>query len=140
METSSKGMPHGNAGAVDSGSSRESDRRELDAARRELASLRAQLGTAVAAFDLRNAALDVSTTHFIITDANPEHPAIVYANKALAAQHGFSDPQELIGQDVTALLGSMSMDETRHVRQKVLLEGSASRLEAEIVRRDGTSY
>jgi PAS domain S-box-containing protein len=140
MQTGSKGMPHGNAGATESGTGRESDRLELEAARRELASLRRQLDTAVAALDLRNAALDASTTHFMILDAREECPTIVYANKAMAAQHGFSDPGELIGQDVTAIVGSMALDESRHVRRKALLEGRASRMEAEIIRRDGTSF
>ena len=61
----------------------------------ELEALRAQLA-------LRDAALDAATTHFMIVDAvRPDLP-IVYVNRALARDHGYS-PEELIGESVNVL-------------------------------------
>src|ERR1700761_5574522 len=47
--------------------------------------------------DLRNCALDATTTHFMIIDVARPHWAIVYANRAIARDHGY-ELEEIMGR------------------------------------------
>lgn len=51
---------------------------------------------------LRNAALDVATSHFMIIDAQTAGRPIVYVNHSLARDHGY-EPAELIGRNINTL-------------------------------------
>jgi PAS domain S-box-containing protein len=52
--------------------------------------------------DLRNSALDSASTHFMILDVTERRWKIVYANRAVATDHGY-EPAELLGQDPVSL-------------------------------------
>src|SRR5687768_16713059 len=113
----------------------------------EIEQLRAQLAAELAAkarlqesLDLRNAALDAASTHFLIVEARGEDRRVVYANRAIAVDHGYASASELIGQKVTSFLswaqGTPEMEEVVHH----LEQGRAARMEMEVVRRDGTKF
>src|SRR6266850_6486411 len=55
--------------------------------------------------DLRNCALDSASSHFVILDVTRSPWRIVYANRALAADHGY-EPAELLGQDPAILISA----------------------------------
>jgi hypothetical protein len=70
--------------------------------------LRAQLAAELDAkarlqesLQLRNAALDAASAHFLIIEATGEDRRVVYANRALAVDHGYANASEMIGQKVT---------------------------------------
>lgn len=119
----------------------------LLAARREIEALRAALAAQAAAqqrtqrdLDLRNAALDAATTHFMIVDAQQREQPILYVNRTLAAQYGYKSPESLIGRSVFVLLGEyVRPDECQRVREE-LRAGRPARLETEITRRDGAKF
>jgi len=76
---------------------------------RELSHVRTQLALELAEKErlrrelrLRDAALDASSSHFMLFSAcDPLHP-IVYVNRTMARDYGY-EPAELIGQSVTML-------------------------------------
>ena len=53
--------------------------------------------------DLRNSALDSARSHVMVVDVCRERWVIVYANRALAADHGY-EPSELIGRSPAMLV------------------------------------
>jgi PAS domain S-box-containing protein len=90
--------------------------------------------------DLRNAALDAASTHFLIAEAYGADRRVVYANRAIAVDHGYAGAHEVIGQKVTSFLwwaqGRPEMEEV--VEQ--LEQGRTARMEMEVVRRDGSRF
>src|SRR5690348_1368786 len=52
--------------------------------------------------DIRNCALDSASAHFMILDVRRIPWAIVYANRAVAKDHGYK-PAELLGQNASML-------------------------------------
>src|ERR1700730_2658857 len=52
--------------------------------------------------DLRNCALDSASTHFMILDVTQSPWTIVYANRAIAKDHGY-EPAELLGRSPAML-------------------------------------
>jgi PAS domain S-box-containing protein len=132
--TMRKSDADGSASAVDD----TADRCELQTAKRELKALRAQLENVAAALDMRNAALDAATTHFMIMDVRQTPGVIVYANRALALLHGYEDPRELIGRDVTAISSKVMPDEAREALWRNMQGRRETRMESEIVRGDGS--
>src|ERR1700760_4028272 len=62
-----------------------------------LANERALRARVQSELDLRNQALDATSTHFMIIDVSRPHWAIVYANRAIARDHGF-EPAEITGR------------------------------------------
>jgi PAS domain S-box-containing protein len=119
---------------------------ELAVAQRELQELRAQLAATIAAktqiqdaLDLRNAALDASTTHFMIVDMRQHGQPIIYANRAFATQYGYGSPEELIGHSATAIFDNIA-DDIREAAGRTLMRGDTSKMEVEVARRDGTRF
>jgi two-component system, NtrC family, sensor kinase len=119
----------------------------LVAARREIEALRTALAAQVATqqriqhdLDLRNAALDAATTHFMIVDAQQREQPILYVNRALAAQHGYACPEELLGRSAFTLLGEYVQPEECKRARAELREGRSARLETEVTRPDGTKF
>lgn len=90
--------------------------------------------------DLRNAALDAANTHFMIVDARQRHRPIVYVNRALAVQHGYESPAELIGNSVSILMGKHASSSLREEFRRELDEGRTLRFEMETLRRDGSTF
>lgn len=88
---------------------------------------------------LRNAALDVATSHFMIIDAQKAGRPIVYVNRSLARDHGY-DPAELIGRNVSTLTLKYKSEEDLERLRRAIETGSAVRLEAEATRRDGSPF
>ena len=90
--------------------------------------------------DLRNAALDAASTHFLIAEARGDDRRVVYANRAIAVDHGYSGAREVIGNKVTSFLwwaeGTPQMEE---VTQQ-LEQGRTARTEMEVVRLDGSKF
>jgi PAS domain S-box-containing protein len=134
MRTSDGG---GGASAVDAASD---GCREMEAAKSEVAALRDRLDGVCAALDLRNAALDAATMHFMIVDARQSPGRIVYVNKALAADHGYRGPGELIGRDITAITNDGMSEESREILRRNIQSGGETRMEAHMVRRDGSRF
>ena len=90
--------------------------------------------------DLRNAALDAASTHFLIAEAHGEDRRVVYANRALAADHGYESASQIIGQKVTTFLSwAEGRPEMEEVVQQ-LQQGRTARMEMEVVRRDGSKF
>lgn len=109
--------------------------------------LRAQLAAELKAkarlqedLDLRNAALDAASSHFLIAEAHGEDRRVVYANRAIALDHGYASASEVIGQKVTSFLwwaeNTPEMEEVTHQ----LEQGRTARMEIEVVRRDDTKF
>lgn len=120
---------------------------ELAAARREVLELREALARWIAArqhieneLRLRNAALDAATTHFMIVEARAPNYPIVYVNRALATDHGYEDPQALIGQDISVFSGTYLSERDRERYFQALANGDTARVEMEITRPDGHKF
>jgi PAS domain S-box-containing protein len=106
---------------------------EVDALRADNLRLREQLA-------LRDHALDATSTYFVITQFTDPKPLIVYCNKVVAEQHGFTR-EELIGQP-TALLRQWVGGNTRYSAdvKAAMLAGETFRYEDEVTRRDGSTF
>lgn len=114
----------------------------------ELHEVRAQLATATAAaetlrkaLELRDAALDASSSHFMLVDLLADGRPIVYVNRALAHEHGY-EPEQLIGQNVTVLIARSDEPDTRPPRQfhEDIAAGRTVRTELQALRRDGSTF
>jgi two-component system, NtrC family, sensor kinase len=88
---------------------------------------------------LRNAALDVGTSHFMIVDACAPKRTMAYVNRALAHAHGY-EPAELIGRGVGRLLKPGSSPGLQAEMEAALANGQQYRAEIEAVRRDGSTF
>ncbi|WP_175597123.1 sensor histidine kinase [Peristeroidobacter soli] len=120
---------------------------DLLLAQRRLQQLQAQLETQVAAtnqvsaaLELRNAALNASTTHFMIVDARQSRRPIVYVNWALALAHGYRHPEDLIGRSVTVIADRILDPATRDQLRRTLDEGRPAALETQFARDDGSTF
>jgi PAS domain S-box-containing protein len=121
--------------------------RELLDTRRRLQELQAELAIQAAAKDsisaalnLRNAALNASTTHFMIVDARQVDRPIIYVNRALALAHGYRQPEDLIGRGVAAISDNIVDADTRDRIGRNLAEGRPTAAEALIARSDGSTF
>jgi len=89
---------------------------------------------------LRDAALDAGMSHFMIVDAEPTLRPIVYINRACANAHGY-EPHELLGRSVrTLVFREQTAGLGRLQFQKTMERGESIRAEAEVVRRDGSTF
>ncbi|MET0533123.1 MAG: ATP-binding protein [Steroidobacter sp.] len=126
-----------------------SDQNELSLteALAQIAQLRTQLAVELEAkarlqesLDLRNAALDAASTHVLISEASGDDRRVVYANRAIAVDHGYAGAHEVIGQKVTSFLwwaqGTPQMTEMT----QQLAHGRTARVEIEVIRRDGSTF
>lgn len=105
---------------------------ERDEIGRERDSLRTDL-------ELRNAALDVTSTHFMITDMRHGTASIVYVNRALANDHGYR-PDELLGRAPSVLVPIDLNPDTLPEVSRSVASGAAVRANLRSRRRDGTEF
>ncbi|HEU4600402.1 MAG TPA: ATP-binding protein, partial [Steroidobacteraceae bacterium] len=84
-------------------------------------------------------ALDAASTYFaIVATTQSEHP-VVYANRAFASHHGFSDPSSVIGMSIGALLARYSNSPQFAALNEALSTGESARVEMHGTREDGSS-
>lgn len=112
----------------------------------ELHEVRAQLEAATAALEnlrtaleLRDAALDAGSNHFMIVDLLRKGRPIVYANRALAHEHGY-EPDQLIGKSVKTLTPDA---QDRKVSLKFYADiaaGHTVHAQMQGLRKDGTTF
>ncbi|MDB6161552.1 MAG: hypothetical protein JWO04_5258 [Gammaproteobacteria bacterium] len=89
--------------------------------------------------DLRNCALDSASSHFMILDVSGLPWRIVYANRAVAKDHGY-EPAELLGQD-PAILTSLAENKVVFGRLgKAVREGANASAELVSRHRDGSTF
>jgi PAS domain S-box-containing protein len=89
--------------------------------------------------DLRNCALDSASSHFMILDVSGLPWRIVYANRAVAKDHGY-EPAELLGQD-PAILTSLADNKVVFGRLgKAVREGANASAELVSRHRDGSTF
>jgi two-component system NtrC family sensor kinase len=106
---------------------------ELDALYADNAELRASV-------QLRDRALDSTTTHFIILKQTLDAPGtIVYCNQATADHHGYRR-EELIGQHIT-LIGPRDWDSARHLQaRETLKREKIIAFESQVLRKDNSTF
>jgi len=106
---------------------------EVSALRTDNEALRAQLA-------LRDDALDATPTFFVITKQATPVPIIVYCNKVVAEQHGFTREQ-LIGKPISLLTQWVghNADYLADIRAG-LRAGQTVHYEDEVVRADGSTF
>ena len=120
---------------------------ESDAAARRLSRLESENAHLRTANDtlreqmaLRDLALDATSTFFVITEIQTPEPLIVYCNKAVADQHGFSQ-QELVGKPLHTLAQwARSNSNYATDMAAAMRAGETFRYEDEVTRRDGSSF
>jgi two-component system, NtrC family, sensor kinase len=89
--------------------------------------------------DLRNCALDAGTTHFMIIDVSEKHWMIVYANRAIAKDHGY-EPSEICGRTPAWLTPLESNREAFAQIGEAVLGGNSVRIEMVARRKDGSTF
>ncbi len=89
--------------------------------------------------DLRNCALDSASTHFMILDVTGLPWKIVYANRAVATDHGY-EPAELPGQDPMILASVEENIEAFRGLGAAVRAGTSSSTELVARRKDGTTF
>jgi PAS domain S-box-containing protein len=110
------------------------------ALRVENAALRAENAVLREQLALRDHALDATPTFFVMTELRVPEPVIVYCNKAVADQHGFTR-QELIGKPVRLLAQWVGSDPSYLADVTAALRaGETYHHEYQVTRRDGTSF
>jgi two-component system, NtrC family, sensor kinase len=87
---------------------------------------------------VRNCALDAASSHFMILDmAQPGWP-IVFANLAIARDHGY-EPRELLGRSASILIHDSSARE-RVLIDEAIREGRSLRTELRGLRKNGSTF
>jgi PAS domain S-box-containing protein len=87
-------------------------------------------------------ALDYLSEGILITEANlegPEHPKILFVNKAMTKLTGYTC-KELLGQTPRILQGDQTESSSRKMMKKKLSKGQAVRTIVENYRKDGSTY
>jgi PAS domain S-box-containing protein len=110
--------------------------RELEALLAEERKERQQLQSEL---DLRNCALDSASTHFMILDVSGRPWKIVYANQAVATDHGY-EPAELFGQDPGMLTSVAENTEALRRLRAAVRTGTRSSTELVARRKNGTTF
>jgi two-component system, NtrC family, sensor kinase len=89
---------------------------------------------------LRDHALDATSMFFVISQMAEPEPLIVYCNKAIADQHGFTR-EELLGQPI-GLLRQWSGGNPNYLTEvaAALRGGRTYHYDDQVTRRDGSSY
>ena len=106
----------------------------------EAATLRADNAALREQLALRDHALDATSTLFLITQFTVPEPLIVYCNKAVADQHGFTR-EELIGQPIRILTRWVGSKSTYASDVAAAMRaGQTFRYEDEVARRDGSTF
>jgi PAS domain S-box-containing protein len=106
----------------------------------EVASLRADNAALREQLTLRDQALDVTPTFFVIAKQMAPEPIIVYCNKVVADEHGLRR-DELIGRGISTLTQWVSQD-LNYVSDMnaALRAGRTFHHESEVARRDGSKF
>ncbi len=119
---------------------------EILALRAEVERLRGELADRAAAnaalrqeLDFRNLCMDAMPAHFLILERKPTGDRIVYANSAVARDHGY-DPEEIIGRDISILGFEFSSEEERNQLQALLDAGQPVSVEGQARRRNGERF
>ncbi len=90
--------------------------------------------------DLRNSALDSAKSHMMVVDVCRERWVIVYANRAIAVDHGY-EPSELIGRSPAMLVPAEDNAEAYQRIAAAVRDGAATgSLELLARRSDGTRF
>jgi PAS domain S-box-containing protein len=110
--------------------------RELEALLAEERKQRWQLQSEL---DLRNCALDSASTHFMILDVTERPWKIVYANRAVATDHGY-EPAELLGRDPVELTSVAENTEAFKRLGEAVRAGASSSTELVSRRKNGTTF
>jgi PAS domain S-box-containing protein len=121
--------------------------RQLTDVRQKLAAIEEQLSAELLASEqlrrelaLRNLALDVGSSHFMIIDARTPERRMVYVNRPLARAHDY-EPEDLIGRSVSVLLAPGALDQTTVLEMDAAFAaGRPFRAEALAIRRNGTTF
>lgn len=88
---------------------------------------------------LRDAALNATTTHFVISRWSADDSEIVYVNRAASEDHGYS-PEELLGQSPRLLVPpDLNPGASREIRF-ALEKGTSIRLQLRARRKDGSTF
>jgi len=88
---------------------------------------------------LRDAALDATTTHFVISRWGPEDAEIVYVNRAASEDYGYS-PEELLGKSPGLLVPPELNPGARAEIWDALEKGTSIRVQLRARRKDGTTF
>lgn len=108
------------------------DAQDIEALQAEVAQLREQLA-------LRDRALDVAPSHFMVSRAAGPDSTIVYANRTIAENHGY-EPAELIGKSVKLLAPiDWTHEHFAQLRESVR-QGKPFRAEGQVPRKDGSRF
>ncbi len=89
--------------------------------------------------DLRNCALDSASTHFMILDVTARPWKIVYANRAVATDHGY-DAAELPGMDPVILTSAAENTAAFKRLGTAVNAGESASTELVSRRKDGTTF
>lgn len=90
--------------------------------------------------DLRNSALDSAKSHIMVVEVCRERWVIVYANRALAVDHGY-EPSELIGRSPAMLVPAADNAEAYERIATAVREGTTTgNLEVLARRQDGSRF
>jgi PAS domain S-box-containing protein len=119
---------------------RDAPPRGLAGSESEMAALRVENEALRAQLALRDHALDGTSSFFVIARQEDPIPIIVYCNKVVADQHGYSR-EELIGKPISFLTQWMghNSDYLGEV-QAALRAGRTFQYEDEVTRRDGSTF
>ena len=89
--------------------------------------------------DLRNCALDSASTYFMILNVTRPLWTIVYANLAVARDHGY-EPPELLGQSPEMLASAEDNEAAFAHLRRAVQDGNSARTELISRRRDGSTF
>src|SRR5689334_16518412 len=104
-----------------------------------LAAERVQRQRLQSELDLRNCALDSASAHFMILDVMRTPWRIVYANQAVARDHGY-EPTELIGQNAAMLTPAADNKAAFERLSQAVLTGANASAEMIARRKDGSTF
>jgi PAS domain S-box-containing protein len=107
--------------------------------RSQLAAERAERARLERELDLRNSALDSATTHFMILDVRQPRSTIVYANRAIAADHGY-EPAELLGRSPAVLVPPKENVAAFERIEQAMRDGQRTSTELLARRKDGSTF
>lgn len=101
--------------------------------------LRERLSALQKQLHLRDAALDSTTSHFMITVLDVDGPRIVYVNRSLCREFGYS-PEELIGQSPVMLSPPELNPDADRVLREARANGRGIRVRLRSRRKDGSTF
>src|SRR6185437_2595945 len=105
----------------------------------ESSDLREQVRALEEQLRLRDAALNSTSTHFLIVCSSPRGPKIVYVNRAVCVDHGY-EPEELLGQPPTVLAPRELNPDAERSIQEAQASGMSIRLQLRARRKNGSEF